>query len=117
MIGGAVGAGVGAIKQQIGSRVRNMSVGAGVGVGAIRQQIGSIVRSSRNVGSGVGVASKRTSSDGAGVKRNAVVSFVPSVGAGVGVGDATNFSVSVELVNTRRLEFGAGVALGSSFVA
>ena len=46
-----------------------------------------------------------------------MVSFVLSVGAGVGVGDATSFSVSVELVNTMRPEFGAGVALGSSFVA
>jgi hypothetical protein len=62
----------------------------------------------------VGVASV---SAGAGVKRNAVVSFVLSVGAGVGVGEATSFNVSVELVNSTRLEFGAGVALGSRFVA
>ena len=83
------GVGVGAMRQQIGSIVRRMSVGAGVGVGvgAIRQQIGSSVRSNRNVGSGVGV------------------------------GDATSFSVSDELVNTMRLELGAGVALGSRFVA
>jgi hypothetical protein len=48
-----------------------------------------------------------------------VVSFVLSVGAGVGVGVATRLSVesSVELANTVRLVFGAGVALGSSFVA
>jgi len=46
-----------------------------------------------------------------------VVSLVLSVGPGVGVGDATSFSVSVEFVNTMRPEFGTGVALGSSFVA
>ena len=85
--GAGVGSGATVKRQQVGSIVRRMSVGAGVGVGAIRQQTGSSVRSNRNVGSGVGV------------------------------GDDTSFSVSVELVNTMRPEFGAGVALGSSFVA
>src|SRR5688572_24554109 len=97
------------------------AVGDGVGARVAKMIGGSVARMNGcGVGDGVGVASWSTLSAGAGVRAtNGEVNCALSVGAGVGVGVGASFSVvsSVLLVNTVRLEFGAGVALASTFVA